>query len=103
MTITDKQALLAGAAHEYEIVNTHGLNDGDVVLFYGALFRLEAKKVWPMRTGDNPVMQAETVTFDGILIGADLGNIPAGYIENFNGRKGWKFQGNKLASWCKVG
>lgn len=80
----------------HESVNTHQLNDGDVIEYYGCRFQLKNRKVWPMEPKDDPVKQAEVVTFDTDLL------VYCGDVMPKHWADRWSVQGNKLAMWCRL-
>lgn len=89
----------------YEVVSVPDLNEGDVVLQHGGLFRLERRRDWD---------DGETATFDGVFIDhahsdvecsipwhwrpavIDAAAVDEG-VERY-----WQVQGNGLAKICRV-
>ncbi len=81
-----------------ETVNIHELNEGDLVRYYGVVFRLRDRKNHGLTEGFDPVLQGDCITFQtDIVDDADRhSNFPAHWAAD------WKFQGNKLCNLCRV-
>ncbi len=99
MTTATNPALLAAAT---EIVSTHDLRNGDVIKYYGVLFRLRDRKAAPTDLAKAGTPEAEkfgdTVWFKTDVVDdtKNGGFIPASWL------KDWTVQGNRLAQWSRV-
>jgi len=78
------------------IVNTHGLQEGDVVKYYGCIFKLRDKRVFsgPRDIECDP---QGTVSFRTDLVHWEEGSMPLGWAET------WSIQGNSRATWRVIG
>jgi hypothetical protein len=81
-----------------ESVSTHDLREGDLVWFYGVVFRLRDRKNHGLTEGFDPDIQGDCITFRTDIVDATerCSHFPASWAAE------WTFQGNKLSRFARV-
>lgn len=83
-------------------VSTHELQNGDIILNYGAKLRLSDRQEHGVTAGHTEEYNGQCITFAVELIGDDCGSMPRHWLTAENPRDRYHVQGNKLAFWYKV-
>lgn len=90
------------------MVNTHELNEGDVISHQGMVLTLANHRIHRGWTSDSGgVMPTEIVMFDGIVTNLEevraMGLVPTTWFDvNDDGERIWTVQGNHLALWDRI-
>ena len=82
-----------------ETVTTDQLQDGDVLLHYGAELQLQGRRVHDLSRFD----QRDCFTFRGILVNpGDVDDLDPWMLAIIQREGCWPIQGNELARWSRI-
>lgn len=85
-------------------VNTHELNNGDMISCHGATLRLSNRKDHGLHPYSDHTAEkhGSIITFDVERVGEEYGSFPKHWLDSTDPQERYHVQGNRLASWSKI-